>query len=100
MNFREATDGLFARIDQAEFAKRLGVSVATIRQARMRSDARAHRTPPENWPDAVVGLAEAQIAHYRKLIESVRRGTKVSTRRTVTRDADATPSLGAAKGRN
>ena len=73
MDFKEATDGLFARVDQGELAKKLGVSVATIRQARLRADAAAHRTPPEKWPDAVVRLAEGRIAHYRKLIERVKR---------------------------
>lgn len=30
MNFKEATDGLFDRIDHAELAETLGVSVASI----------------------------------------------------------------------
>ena len=49
MDFREATDGLFARIDHEELAKALGVSVASIRQARLRDDAQAYRQPPGEW---------------------------------------------------
>ena len=72
MDFKKATDDLFARVDHEDLAKRLGVSVATIRQARLRPEASAHRTPPNNWPEAVIRIAEAQIMRYRKLIESVR----------------------------
>jgi len=73
MDFKRATDGLFARVDHEDLAKRLGVSVATIRQARLRPGANAHRTPPDKWRDAVVRIAESQIMRYRKLIEDVRR---------------------------
>lgn len=73
MNFKEATDRLFARVDHEELAKRLGVSVASIRQARLRPDALAHRAPPGEWPEAVIQLAESRIGHYRKLIEGVRK---------------------------
>ncbi len=34
MNFKEATDGLFDRIDHTELAEALGVSVASVRQAQ------------------------------------------------------------------
>lgn len=69
MDFKKATDGLFARVDHEALAKRLGVSIATIRQARLRAEASAHRAPPENWREAVIRIAESQIMHYRKLIE-------------------------------
>lgn len=72
MTFKEATDGLFAKIDHEDLAKRLGVSVAKIRQARLRPEAEAHRPPPHEWREAVIRMAEAQIMHYRKLIERVR----------------------------
>jgi len=73
MDFKDATDGLFAKIDHEALAKRLGVSIAKIRQARLRPEAIAHRAPPDNWPEAVIRMAESQIMHYRKLIEQVRR---------------------------
>ena len=81
MNFKEATDGLFARVDHKDLAKRLKVSVATIRQARLRPEAEAHRAAPSNWPDAVIRIAEAQIAHYRKLVDRVRRDNNAKTSR-------------------
>ena len=72
MDFREATDELFERVDHAELAKALRVSVASIRQARLDANARAHRTPPAEWEDAVIRLAEDRLTHYRRLIERVR----------------------------
>ena len=69
MNFREATDRLFARVEHEDLAKALGVSVASIRQARLRPGASAHRAPPSDWRNAVIRLAEERVRHYRKLIE-------------------------------
>jgi hypothetical protein len=73
MDFREATDGLFARIDHEELAKALGVSVASIRQARLKPDANARRAPPAAWQNAVIKLAEERVRHYRDLIEQISR---------------------------
>jgi len=72
MNFREATDALFERVDHAELAEVLGVSIASIRQARLDPTARAHRAPPAKWEDAVVQLAEQRMRRYRELIDRVR----------------------------
>ncbi len=69
MDFREATDGLFARVDHEDLANELGVSVASIRQARLKPEAKARRTPPEDWQGAVIRLAEERVSHYRRLIE-------------------------------
>jgi hypothetical protein len=72
MDFKEATDGLFDRIDHDELAKALGVSVASIRQARLRADASAHRAPPKDWRHAAIHLAETRVWHYRRLIDALR----------------------------
>ena len=72
MDFRKATDALFGRVDHETLAKRLGVSIASIRQARLKDDAAAHRSPPEGWEKAVADLAEKRAEHYRKLAETVR----------------------------
>lgn len=73
MGFKEATDALFDHIDHADLAEALGVSVASIRQARLSAGAKARRTPPKDWPFAVIRLAERQIMRNRELIEKVRR---------------------------
>jgi hypothetical protein len=57
MNFREATDVLFDPIDHGALAEKLHVSVASIRQARLKPEAAAHRAPPREWERAVVALA-------------------------------------------
>ena len=72
MNFNAATDRLFSRIDHEDLAKALGVSVASIRQARLKPEARAHRSPPADWESTVIRLAEERVWHFRNLVEQVR----------------------------
>jgi hypothetical protein len=72
MNFKEATDGLFDRVSHEELAQALGVSVASVRQARLRPDANAHREPPQHWESAVVRLAEKRLKHFRQLLDRLR----------------------------
>jgi hypothetical protein len=72
MNFKNATDRLFSRIDHKALAKALGISIASIRQARLRPDASAHRSPPPDWENALVRLAEERVRHFRELIEEIR----------------------------
>jgi hypothetical protein len=72
MTFKKATDRLFSRVDHEDLAKALGVSVASIRQARLSPDALAHRTPPPDWETAVLRLAEERLLHFRKLVEEMR----------------------------
>jgi hypothetical protein len=72
MTFNKATDRLFSRIDHKDLAKALGVSVASIRQARLSPDALAHRSPPPDWEKALLRLAEERVGHFRKLVEELR----------------------------
>jgi len=72
MNFREATDRLFARIDHEDLARELGVSVAAIRQARLRGEARANRSPPAQWRSAAIALAERRMSHYAELLDALK----------------------------
>lgn len=72
MDFRKATDALFARIDHADLARALGVSVALIRQARLGTNALARRSPPEGWEKAVTQLAQDRIKHYSGLVERLK----------------------------
>lgn len=76
MTFNEATDRLFSRIDHKDLAKALGVSVASIRQARLKPDASAHRSPPPEWESIVLRLAEERVWHFRKLIEEIRNSSQ------------------------
>jgi hypothetical protein len=73
MNFKEATDDLFDRISHEELAEALGVSVASIRQARLSPTAKAFREPPRDWQRSIMLLAEKQARHHQKLAERLRR---------------------------
>jgi hypothetical protein len=72
MDFRKVTDQLCASITHEDIARQLGVSVQSIRQARMNRKANGRRSPPDNWKEAVVALAEQRIADYKSLIERLR----------------------------
>ena len=72
MTFEKATDRLFSRVTHEELAQALNVSVASIRQARLRSGALARRSPPPDWENAVLRLAEERVLHFQKLVEEIR----------------------------
>ena len=69
MNFRKATDELFEGISHQDLADALGLSVATVRQARLDDDAKAHRTPPEGWEESVARLARERAKRLERLAE-------------------------------
>jgi transposase len=78
MDFREATENLCAGVSHEELAKALGVSVATVRQARLRPDAKAHRSPPGHWKAAVIRLAEKRVSQYRRLLSQLDAGESLN----------------------
>ena len=73
MNFRKATDDLLGGISHEELANALGVSIHTIRQARLAEGARAHRSPPEGWEPIVARLAKQRAERFRRLAETLAR---------------------------
>lgn len=60
IDFRKATDELFGGISHQDLADALGLSVATVRQARLDEGAKARRTPPDGWEAKVAKLARAR----------------------------------------
>jgi hypothetical protein len=72
MEFRDALDLLCDKLDHADVAKALGISVQTVRQARLKPDTEAFRTPPKEWENTIIRLAEERLWHYRRLIEQIR----------------------------
>jgi hypothetical protein len=72
MDFKKATDRLFDHVGHSELAESLGVSVASIRQARLDRTAKAFRSPPPNWERAVAHLANAQIERMQGLLSSLK----------------------------
>jgi hypothetical protein len=71
MDFKEATDRLFERISHDDLADALGVSVASIRQARLAAASKAHRSAPQAWEGRVAELAKDRIASLEKLITAL-----------------------------
>ncbi len=72
MKFREAVDALCSSLIHEDVAKALGVSVQTIRQARMKEDSKSYREPPQNWKRAIIQLAENRVLQYRKLVQQLK----------------------------
>jgi DNA-binding transcriptional MerR regulator len=77
MDFREATDDLFDQINHQKLATALGVSIASIRQARLSRGAAAHRAAPERWEEAVIQLAEERVEHYLALADRLREDARI-----------------------
>jgi hypothetical protein len=73
MNFREAVGSLCSALTHEDVANALGVSVQTIRQARMKEDSKSFREPPKNWERALIWLAENRVLYYRKLMDKLRK---------------------------
>lgn len=69
MNFTEATNILCDGVGHTELAEELGVSVATVRQARLNPQAKAHRQPPQGWEQAVARLADKRARQLSRLAE-------------------------------
>ena len=71
MTFKEAIDYISRGYTHSEIADAMGVSVASIRQYRLSETAKAFRTPPANWREDVIRLAERQIVERRELINEL-----------------------------
>ena len=69
MNFKKATDDLLSGITHEQLAEALGVSVASVRQARQNESALAFRRPPKGWEAVVARLAKQRAEHFRRLAE-------------------------------
>jgi len=67
MDFKTATDELLANLSHRELARELGVSVPSVRQARLASSATAHRAPPEGWEPVVARIAKKEASRLSRL---------------------------------
>lgn len=71
MDFRRATDELFACTSHEELAKALDKSVPAVRQARLDKGAKAYRRPPEGWERAVSRLASLRAGRLMRLVRAL-----------------------------
>jgi hypothetical protein len=69
IDFKAATDTLFAKVGPEELAAELEGSPNAIRQARMDPAKDGHRSPPPGWEAAVARLARQRAAALVKLAE-------------------------------
>lgn len=71
MDFREATRRLKDSPQDTELAQALGVTVQSIRQARLPDDQPGHRSPPDEWRTVVARMARERIDELRTLIRTL-----------------------------
>ena len=72
VDYREAVDAVAQRLTHEELAKRLGVSVATLRQAKLPDDANAYRNPPKGWDRVLIQVAEERARYFADLAARLR----------------------------
>jgi hypothetical protein len=73
MDFKEASSRLTDGHTLADIAAETGMSEATVRRARLDPSSPAYRSPPPNWKEAIIRLAEQRIESLRALISMLRR---------------------------
>ncbi len=71
MDFKKATEELMAGMTRGEIADALGVSEATVRQARLVETANAHRNPPAGWEAKVAKLARQRADRLARLADKL-----------------------------
>jgi len=73
MDFKTATDRLAAYVSHAEIAEGAGVSLQSIRQARLDPSNPNHRSPPTGWEKVLLRLARERSKHLKALIDELER---------------------------
>lgn len=73
MDFKTATDLVAGCITHAEIAEAAGVSIQTIRQARMEPSSPSYRNPPAGWQGVLAGLARERSRELAVFADRVER---------------------------
>ena len=71
MDFKKSTEELMAGMTRGEIADALGVSEATVRQARLEPSTKAYRNPPSGWETTLAKLARERAARLIKLAKTL-----------------------------
>ena len=74
IDFKTATDSLFAKIGAEDLADAMKCSEQSIKQARMGGDTQGRRAPPLGWEAAVLRLAKQRAAHFQRLADRLGTG--------------------------
>ena len=72
MDFKEASSRLTDGHTLVDIAVETGMSEATVRRARLDPSRPAYRSPPPNWKDAIIRLAEQRMKILRELTAALR----------------------------
>lgn len=67
VEYKEATDLLFARITATDVAEELGISHNAVVRARLNSSTRDYRPPPKGWQRVVAKLANQRAEELLEL---------------------------------
>lgn len=73
MDFKTATDRVSGCISHAEIAEAAGVSIQSIRQARMDPSSASYRSPPVDWQQVLIALMRARSAELSRLADEMER---------------------------
>lgn len=73
MEIKQASSRLTDGHTLADIAAETGMSEATVRRAQLEPNSPAYRSPPPNWREAIIRLAEQRIESLRLLIDALRR---------------------------
>lgn len=73
MDFKTATDRVAGCITHVEIAKAAGVSIQTIRQARMDPGSPSYRHPPAGWQAVLARLARGRSRELAAFADQVER---------------------------
>jgi hypothetical protein len=73
MEFKHASSRLTDGHTLADIAAETGMSEATVRRARLEPSSPAYRSPPPNWKEAIIRLAEQRIEALTELVRALRR---------------------------
>ncbi len=71
MDFKSAVDALAGCYSHEELAKAAGVSLQSIRQARLDPSSPSYRRPPANWREIIARLARARGGELGDLAEEL-----------------------------
>ena len=71
MDFKTATDRVSGCISHAEIAEAAGVSIQSIRQARLDPDTASYRSPPSEWQTILARLARKRSSELDAFADEV-----------------------------
>lgn len=74
MDFKTATDRVAGCISHAEIAEAAGVSIQTIRQARMDPISLSYRNPPAGWRAVLARLADERAGELQDFARELDEG--------------------------